>query len=305
MKFKQRGITLIALVVTIIVLLILAGVSISMLAGENGILKRAKEAKEKTEMATEEEQNTLLQYEYEIAKMQGEISETETFGEYSMEKEIKEKYEQDIKVGDTVNYDDNVVDYDGKWKVLGIENGQILLVSSKPVNAKFELEGKEGFLNLEKSLDEECIKFNNGKVAERARSLRVEDINRISGYNPEKPSKIEKWAKDTVAEYGTQSTFVLTGGTVKCKCSNGQLLDTNLNFFKYVDDSELNNDGSKITITNNGYKYEWTPDEYIFEEQDISLYMPLSDGIKSLFLSEDADASKTVWLANNCITANR
>ena len=43
---KKQGITLIALVVTIIVLLILAGVSIQMLTGQNGILKRAKEAKE-------------------------------------------------------------------------------------------------------------------------------------------------------------------------------------------------------------------------------------------------------------------
>lgn len=42
---NQRGITLIALVITIIVLLILAGVSIAMLTGENGILTRAREAK--------------------------------------------------------------------------------------------------------------------------------------------------------------------------------------------------------------------------------------------------------------------
>ena len=38
---KNRGITLIALVLTIIVLLILAGVSIAMLSGDNGLLKRA------------------------------------------------------------------------------------------------------------------------------------------------------------------------------------------------------------------------------------------------------------------------
>ena len=44
---KNGGITLIALVVTIIVLIILAGVSISMLTGQNGILTRAAEAKEK------------------------------------------------------------------------------------------------------------------------------------------------------------------------------------------------------------------------------------------------------------------
>ena len=45
---RNKGITLIALVVTIIVLLILAGISISMLTGENGILNRASEAKQKT-----------------------------------------------------------------------------------------------------------------------------------------------------------------------------------------------------------------------------------------------------------------
>lgn len=51
MRTKERGITLIALVVTIIVLLILAGISIQMLTGQNGILKRAKEAKDNTEIA--------------------------------------------------------------------------------------------------------------------------------------------------------------------------------------------------------------------------------------------------------------
>ena len=46
-KYENKGITLIALVITIIVLLILAGISISMLAGQNSILSRAGEAKHK------------------------------------------------------------------------------------------------------------------------------------------------------------------------------------------------------------------------------------------------------------------
>ena len=50
-KSENRGITLIALVITIIVLLILAGVSIAMLTGENGILTQAQKAKEETERA--------------------------------------------------------------------------------------------------------------------------------------------------------------------------------------------------------------------------------------------------------------
>ena len=45
---NNKGITLIALVITIIVLLILAGVSIAMLTGQNGILNQATDAKEET-----------------------------------------------------------------------------------------------------------------------------------------------------------------------------------------------------------------------------------------------------------------
>ena len=60
---RNKGITLIALVVTIIVLLILAGISTSMLTGQNGILNRAAEAKEKTETASKDEQRKLAQTE--------------------------------------------------------------------------------------------------------------------------------------------------------------------------------------------------------------------------------------------------
>ena len=52
---SNKGITLIALVVTIVVLLILAGVSISMLTGENGIIKQAQDAKLQTEIGEEKE----------------------------------------------------------------------------------------------------------------------------------------------------------------------------------------------------------------------------------------------------------
>ena len=59
-KFKeQKGITLIALVITIIVLLILAGVSIAMLTGENGILNQANKAKTETEYKGAEEKVKL------------------------------------------------------------------------------------------------------------------------------------------------------------------------------------------------------------------------------------------------------
>ena len=56
---KERGITLIALVITIIVLIILAGVSINLVLGENGIVNISKRAKENTELAAKEEKIIL------------------------------------------------------------------------------------------------------------------------------------------------------------------------------------------------------------------------------------------------------
>ena len=58
-RIRQSGITLIALVITIIVLLILAGVSIAMLTGQNGILIQAQNAGEETERTNEEERVRL------------------------------------------------------------------------------------------------------------------------------------------------------------------------------------------------------------------------------------------------------
>lgn len=65
LKYKnkvEKGITLIALVITIIVLLILAGISITMLSGDNSILNRAGQAKNKTELTSlkEETQTVML-----------------------------------------------------------------------------------------------------------------------------------------------------------------------------------------------------------------------------------------------------
>ena len=58
-KKQQKGITLIALVVTIIILLILAGVSIAMLTGNNGVLTQAKSAKENTRVGEVQEKVKL------------------------------------------------------------------------------------------------------------------------------------------------------------------------------------------------------------------------------------------------------
>ena len=68
MKTKEmKGITLVALVVTIVVLLILAGVSINTVLGDDGIIKKAKEAAEATRRASAEEEMNRLVLEYQLA----------------------------------------------------------------------------------------------------------------------------------------------------------------------------------------------------------------------------------------------
>ena len=67
-KTNEKGITLVALVVSIIVLLILASVTLAMITGENGIIAKAREAKEKTEIAAWEEKIDLAIIEAEQEK---------------------------------------------------------------------------------------------------------------------------------------------------------------------------------------------------------------------------------------------
>ena len=80
LKLKEKnikGITLIALVITIIVLLILAGVSIAMLTGQNGILSQARRAEGETKNSQVEEEGILDSYEDYISNAIGEVRQVD------------------------------------------------------------------------------------------------------------------------------------------------------------------------------------------------------------------------------------
>ena len=79
MKKDVKGITLIALVIAIIVLLILAAVSIAMLTGENGLLQKATKAKEENKLAQAKEQINLMLQEYRIERDTGSNKSFENF----------------------------------------------------------------------------------------------------------------------------------------------------------------------------------------------------------------------------------
>ena len=143
LKEQQKGITLIALVVTIVVLLILAGISINMVLGDNGLITKAKDAKDATRYASIKDEYDLYKAGRDISSLTG-TSSSESFADFldklesqgtitadertQIEEEgkltISEKYEiiferaaqtlveafnaGDIKVGDYLNYSDYV-----------------------------------------------------------------------------------------------------------------------------------------------------------------------------------------------------
>ena len=96
---KQKGITLIALVITIIVLLLLAGISIAMLTGENGILTKGNNAKEQTERQEVIENAKLKILEYETEN-EGKITDEKAY-------EIIAKYDKDYKENETFVFKTN------------------------------------------------------------------------------------------------------------------------------------------------------------------------------------------------------
>lgn len=59
---KNKGITLIALIITVIILLIISGIGIAMITGDNGILNKASTAKKESDKSSEVENNRLGQY---------------------------------------------------------------------------------------------------------------------------------------------------------------------------------------------------------------------------------------------------
>lgn len=104
---SQKGITLIALVITIIVLLILAGVTIAMLTGENGILTKAKTADTDTKNAEVAER----------INMELQAFKTDILANGSIQEGTVEKAKANLPgstINTTLNQNPVTISYEGK-----------------------------------------------------------------------------------------------------------------------------------------------------------------------------------------------
>lgn len=110
-KKEQKGITLIALVITIIVLLILAGIAISMVAVNNGVLTKATDAKKANEQGTDGDR-VRLAAQAALIDGEGTINTTVTSGKGSLYAALVEEFGSD-KVTSS-NYANGAVTLNGK-----------------------------------------------------------------------------------------------------------------------------------------------------------------------------------------------
>jgi len=107
---NKKGITLIALVITIVVLIILAGVAINLSVGENGIFKKAQDAREKYNVES-------IREKVEIGIMNQEIEEIALGNEITIEVVLQELLEEGIFESiDKESQIGNIDDYEVKLK---------------------------------------------------------------------------------------------------------------------------------------------------------------------------------------------
>ena len=187
-KEMQRGITLIALVITVIILLILAGISIMTLTN-TGIFGKAQDAKIKTAEAEVNQKSILDEYETKLNKY---ISLVDMFDETG---EVEGK----LHVGDYISYMPDTAStgeilteletYSGSsttstltqetlnWRVLDAKDGQVRLISATPTTSKIKLQGAKGYNNAVYLLDKTCkTLYNNTKLASNVQNIKIEDI---------------------------------------------------------------------------------------------------------------------------------
>ncbi len=291
-KIKKKGtngITLIALVITIIVLLILAGISIAMLAGDNSILNQATNAKVETRGGTVQEQVALWKNE-QIAKEMTGTGTAETIeqivnrlvSENLLTEDEKDQIlgndtkgieatgqvtigsrtivfglpdeEDNLEIGDVVEatglakFKDSS-NNDIEWIYFGKDDsGKKFVTTAKPLTNTFELnkqpsgvrrddkkvnsaknwlyydlqEGDEGYNDKDSNNQDICTTENNinkfcenlyttnGGTAGKARSITLEDINRVTGF---KAPTFNKYNFGTTNDYS--DTNVTGNHTVK------------------------------------------------------------------------------------------
>ena len=337
---KKKGISLIVLVITIIVMIILAAAVIISL-NNSGIIDRASTAVKEHNL---DEVNHIAQVAWSEAylngaKTQGEFEEAVT---QALDNNNIDSTKYDITVttsgvtvalkqssgvqtvgwvqdsltitkgdvtleaGDLIQYNAGVQGYSGAWKVLGAEDGKLLIMSTADVSTLdlYGLEGYEGYvnhglLNGKARLNELCEPYGNGSGAVGSRSIKVEDVEKLTGFDK------TTFGANSLHQYGNEVTFswnTSDNGRVDYTSTNNQsgtLAQIHSNGFSYVDFNTMQE--TTVEVNESGMP-RLTSDYYNFSVFYTTLFTK-STKSKEMIFGEEVNPYY-YWLASTACYIN-
>ena len=151
--------------------------------------------------------------------------------------------------------------YGGTWQVLGVdEEGCLMLISSDIIkttsNGYFYLNGQNGYVNGVKELKNISAIYGKGKYAKSARSVNVDDVNKITGYADD----LYNAGPFDVNQTGNKVTYTLNSDGkihyIGTKYPKTEETSTNTSFTYWTGSEwETLASGESATLTHNFYKY--------------------------------------------------
>ena len=195
--------------------------------------------------------------------------------------------------------------YETEWRLLGVEHSAdgdyLMLVPSSSIKSTnstgLTLRGETGYQYGLEEIKNICEIYGHGTGASYARAMKIEDINKITGYDPMNTGDGTVFRKGTIYEYGINVEVTRTsyaGNTLKF--SNGLERTYNYTAFKYFNENRewiTMNIGDTVNLTNTYYTYYPTTltDSSTGEEKGI--------GTNSREYDMMFSGSKNYWLASS------
>lgn len=286
---KNKGITLVTLVITIIVLLILAGVSLTLILGNEGILGRATSAVDKTEQAKVKEEIEMGILDIQMEKIaQGESVTLETLANFQLEakfEEITAELDQNEIIGEYKDYEYEI-DQNLKVTIGNKLNGLKVRYSLSP----------EGYTNQDVLLQINATSTNgdvkievpNDIIANEDGTYRITkngsyQITVTDSQGGKKTKTIEVETIDKVEPLNFSITKVEEAGKTKiiAKTEDGEATQENVK--SGIEKYEYNINGKKYETTEESYTID-TPAE---EGGHYTIYVNAYDKAGNLKKSEN------------------
>ena len=324
---------------TIIVLLILAGITISLVFSENGIIAKAREAANKTNEAVINEQTQMNDVTAAMENMLNgvggsttpeepekptvperlEIGSTVTYnpsGTYNWQAKYcsstKTETTDDVLLNSTTGEDFNI----SSWKVLSIDEttGIVELVPNAPTTGTVYLGQAQGYNNAVKLLNDACSSlYGNSEKGITARSINIEDIEKYmtdtaltEAHNYTNTESGTKYGTQISSAYSTSSSkYPVIYAQEKLAVINGTPNgDTGLDLSKqdtFVERTEGTNGAITTATSIQPYQTFWTKDA-TFMSTAFEDYTKQDSSTANYYnLIMPSGTGTTYWVASRCV----